>query len=77
MATIRRHMSVNIQGFLNNFKRKKLDYMIEKEDKTLMTDQEARIYLNECLDKGWKLLPTGECEGFDHFGGGCPGHKVE
>lgn len=41
------------------------------------TDEEVRQYLAECLAKGWKKIPGGDCEAFDHFGGGCPGHLVE
>ena len=37
------------------------------------TDKEARDYLKECLNKGYKVIPFGECEGFD-YQTGCPGH---
>lgn len=26
--------------------------------------------------KGWKKIPCGDCEGFDHFENGCPGHPI-
>lgn len=71
----RRHMSVNIEGLLANCKRRKITFM-EHDDGTPMTDTEARTYIAECQAKGWKLLPTGDCEGFDPFGKGCPGHPI-
>lgn len=72
----RRHMSMNIDGCLRNCKRKKITFM-EDDSGNFISDTEARKYLNECLAKGWKLIPIGsDCEGFDHFGGGCPGHPI-
>jgi hypothetical protein len=71
-----RHLKVSIDGFLANFKRKNMGGLIEKEDGTTMNDRDARIYLAECKAKGWKYLPTADCEGFDHFDKGCPGHIV-
>lgn len=68
-------MSCNIQGLLNNYKRKKLDGLLEDDNGNPMSDYEARKFLKECQDKGWKLIPSADCEGFDPFGGGCPGHK--
>lgn len=70
------HFSINIEGMLRNHKRKKINYMLH-EDGTPMTDREAREYLQQCLAKGWKLIPsTDACEGFDHFEKGCPGHPI-
>ncbi|QHL87435.1 hypothetical protein GU926_08290 [Nibribacter ruber] len=77
MPTKRMHLSTNIEGLLRNFKRKKLTGIVEKNGRAL-SDSEARKFLAECQAKGWKLLPcSADCEGFDHFGGGCPGHQVE
>jgi len=74
--TTKRHMSMNIQGLLNNYKRKKINFFSD-DDGNEISDKEARAYLKECQDKGWKLIPcSSDCEGFDHFGGGCPGHLV-
>lgn len=72
----RRHMSANIEGMLANFKRKKMDGLFQDESGRYMSDKEARQFLAESKAKGWKLIPGGDCEGFDHFGGGCPGHPV-
>lgn len=37
------------------------------------TDKEVRDYLAECLLKGWKLIPVGDCSNFD-YQNGCQGH---
>ena len=76
MAKFIKHMSANIKGMLRNYKGIKIDF-IDDENGNTLSDQKARIYLAECLAKGWKLIPCSDCEGFDHFGGGCPGHPVE
>lgn len=68
-------MSVDIEGLLQHCKRKKITFM-QHDDGRRMTDTEARTYIAECQAKGWKLLPTGDCEGFDPFGKGCPGHPI-
>ena len=68
-------MSVNIEGLLRNCKRRKITFMIH-DDGSQMTDSEARAYIAECQAKGWRLLPTANCEGFDPFGKGCPGHPI-
>ncbi len=71
------HMATNIEGLLRNFKRRKLTGLLEDENGRRLGDKEARDFLAECQKKGWKLLPSAECEGFDHFGGGCPGHEMK
>lgn len=42
-----------------------------------ISDAEARTFLAECKAKGWKTFPNGECEGYDPFVNGCPGHEVK
>jgi hypothetical protein len=74
---VKHHMAINIEGMLRYHKRKKITYM-EDDDGKRLTDQQARVYLYECQLKGWKLIPcSNECEGFDPFGKGCPGHPIE
>lgn len=76
MNTIR-HMSINIEGILRNYKGKKIN-IFQDDDGNRVSDSEARAYIAECQSKGWKLIPmSNKCEGFDPFGGGCPGHAVE
>lgn len=74
---MRRHMSANIEGMLRNYKGKSMAGIISDENGREMSDKEARTFLAECQAKGWKKIPCGDCEGFDHFGGGCPGHPIE
>lgn len=76
MKTVKHHMSVNIQGILNNYKIKKINFLEDGNGKVL-SDTEARKELAELQDKGYKLIPRDDCEGFDPFGGGCPGHEVK
>jgi len=42
-----------------------------------MTDKAARKEIARIQELGHKLIPCGECEGFDPFGGGCPGHEIK
>ena len=74
----RRHMSMNLEGCLRNFKRKKMKGLFTDEDGHGLSDFKARVYIKECQAKGWRVIPMcGEdvCEGFDHQTG-CPGHVV-
>jgi len=73
----KRHMSLNIEGFLRHNKRKNLDGFFTDENGVPMSHGKATIMLHNAQIDGWKLIPCGDCEGFDHFGGGCPGHPVE
>lgn len=68
-------MSVNIEGLLAFHNRKKIT-ILEDDNGRKMSDSEARKFLAECQAKGWKLLPTADCDGFDPFGKGCPGHPI-
>jgi len=72
----KRHMSTNIEGLLRNMKRKKINF-IEDDNGRTMSDAEARAEIAQLQAKGHKLIPSGDCEGFDPFGGGCPGHPIE
>jgi hypothetical protein len=72
----RRHFAVNIEGLLSYHGRKKIRILMH-DDGSPMTDGEARLYLAECQAKGWKLIPGGDCDGFDYFGKGCPGHAID
>jgi len=73
------HMSININGILKNFKRRKMTGLFDDKNSLPVSDKLAREYLDYCLKKGWKLIPMcheNECPEFDHFGGGCPGHNT-
>jgi hypothetical protein len=72
-----RHMGVDIQGLLNNYRRKKMTGLMTDDDGRELSDKECRAYLAECQSKGWKVLPmcsSEDCPDFDYFGGGCKGH---
>lgn len=42
-----------------------------------MSDKTAREEIAKLQALGHKLIPSAGCEGFDPFGGGCPGHLIE
>ena len=77
-ATGNIHMSVNIRGMLNYFRRKSMAGIFHDKGRYL-SDEEARNYLYDHIEKGHKVLPMcneNECPDFDYFGGGCPGHNI-
>lgn len=73
---MKHHMSINIEGLLRNYKKKKINFL-EDGNGRFLTDKEARKELADLQNKGYKLITRDDCEGFDPFGGGCPGHPVE
>ncbi|WP_041272400.1 hypothetical protein [Desulfitobacterium hafniense] len=72
------HLCVDISGMLRLYKRKgSLEGVIsDPETGRTLSDAEARQYLQECLAKGWRVLPMGDCDNFDHQTG-CKGHPKE
>lgn len=76
MKTTKWHMSTNIEGLLRNMKGRKINF-IDDDNGNQMSDSEARKEIAKLQALGHKLIPSGECEGFDPFGGGCPGHPIE
>ena len=75
---IMRHMSYDIKGILKLYKKKSMYGPLTIDGKVL-NDSEARQFLNDCIEKGYKCLPMGDsddCPNFDYYGGGCPGHPV-
>lgn len=66
-------MSTNIEGLLRNMKGKKINFLSDDNGNEL-SDKDARLEIAKLQAKGHKLIPSGNCEGFDPFGGGCPGH---
>lgn len=75
MKTVKHHISCNIEGLLRNYKNKKINFL-EDENGVVLSDLDARKELAEFQKKGYKLIPRDDCEGFDPFGNGCPGHEV-
>lgn len=69
------HMKQSIVGCLRNNRVGTIDFLQDGNGKPL-SDTEARIELTKLLNKGHTVMPVGDdCEGFDVFGGGCPGHE--
>lgn len=50
---------------------------MEDDNGRILSDSEARTEIARLQALGHKLMPCGDCEGFDPFGGGCPGHPIE
>jgi len=75
MRTIR-HLSTNIEGILKIMKGKKINFF-DDDDGNPMTSKEARANIAKLQAKGHKLIGSANCEGFDPFGGGCPGHPIK
>lgn len=73
---IRKHLSVNIEDLLRNYKGKKINILVDDDGNT-MSDSQARVELTRLQSLGHKLIASDDCEGFDPFGGGCPGHLIE
>ena len=70
-------MSVNLAGMLRNYRNRKINIMEDDKGRRL-SDSEAREEIARLQALGHKLMSTSnECEGFDPFGGGCPGHKIK
>lgn len=71
----KRHMSANIEGMLRHYKGKKMKFM-EDDNGRPLSDKEARAEIARLQALGHKLIPCGNCEGFDPFDKGCPGHEI-
>lgn len=68
------HLSLDIEGGMQHAK--DLVGAITLDDgKTLNTVKEVKDFLKDCLKKGWKSLPCGDCDNFD-YQTGCKGHPV-
>jgi len=71
----KRHMSVNIEGMLRNYKGKKINF-VDDDNGNRMTDKEARAEIAKLQALGHKLMPTATCEGFDPFGKGSSNGRL-
>mgnify|MGYP000946287301 CR=1 FL=1 len=69
------HMCADIRGLLENHRRKdSLKGVFKDKEGNPVSDESARDYLYECLMKGWRVIPVGECDNFD-YQTGCMGHS--
>lgn len=74
MTTVKHHMAVNLEGLLRNFKGRKINILSDDNGRQL-TDKEAREHIAGLQLLGHKLMCcSSDCDGFDPFDGGCPGH---
>src|SRR5580765_1797039 len=69
------HMCLDIRGALMNYGPSDYVGMFKRDDGSLMSWREAKATLMDELAKGRKVLPFGDCEGFD-YETGCPGHPA-
>lgn len=54
------------------------DVMRDTETGRMLSPREVQDYLFDQLAMGHEVIPIGvPCEGFDHSGGGCPGHTLD
>jgi len=66
-------MGASIEGILRNYTRRKITFL-DDDNGNPMSDAEARAELARLQALGHKLVGPANCEDFDPFGGGCPGH---
>ena len=70
------HCCMSIRGTLENYRRKKMDGLFRDKSGKHVSDRESRDYLYDCLAKGWRVIPLGDCDNFD-YQEGCKGHSAE
>lgn len=68
------HLCLSIAGAFRNFGKRKMTGLLQDDDGRNLSDKEVRDYLNECLVKGWRVIPCGDCDNFD-YQTGCKGHN--
>ncbi len=75
----KRHLAINVQGILENYRRRSMAGLVTNDDGSKCTDAEARQFFYDHLKQGHTVIPTcdpKECPDFDYTGGGCPGHGI-
>ena len=73
------HLSMDIEGFLENYKDKPLswfDGIAKKDDGSRATGAEYLAYLQSHLEQGHRVVPMNNCPDFD-YQTGCPGHEIQ
>ena len=56
------HMCADIRGMLRNHSRKGSLKGVFTDNGRKLSDDEAREYLYDCLAKGWRVIPFGDCD---------------
>lgn len=70
-------MCIDIKGVLKNkLGKKSLKGFFTDENNRPCSHDKAVEYLTDCLLKGWRVIPVGECDNFD-YQNGCQGHEIE
>ena len=69
------HMKMDINGCLMRSDNE-IDGIMTDNSGNELSAPEIRKRLKECLGKGWKYIPVGECDNFD-YQTGCMGHNYE
>lgn len=72
IVSSQKHMSINIEGVLTQYKKKKINFC-SNDDGTPMSDAEARFEFLKARNEGKRVLPMGDCYRFC-FEKGCKGH---
>ncbi len=72
---IKWHCSYNIAGLLRQVDAGEKLIFFEDDNGNPISHLEAKSIVLNLKAQGHKLLPVGDCEGFDPFGKGCPGHE--
>lgn len=71
------HMCLDIKGAIKNkLGKKSLKGLFVHDNGVKCTHDEAMNYLLECIEKGWRVIPIGDCDNFD-YEKGCQGHPVK
>lgn len=69
------HMCMSLRGVLKNkLGNKTLAGLFTKNDGTDCSHNEAIDYISDCLSKGWRVIPMGDCPKFD-YQDGCQCYK--
>lgn len=72
------HLKLGVKQTLLNWSDEKFRGVFQDDEGHELGPFEARSALLDELVKGHLFIPVGgPCEGFDHAGGGCPGHLVK
>jgi len=60
------HMSVNLKGLLRNTGKKSMKGFFTDDNGNELSDKDARKYVFDCIARGWRVIPMGDCPNFDY-----------
>ena len=68
------HMCLDVEGFISSARfPSAYKGMFKHDDGSPMSPEDARAELFDCLRRGWRVIPLGQCSDFD-YQTGCRGH---